>query len=1046
MMCSNYNSMDSLNLPIDPRLNSDKLQKIPFSSLSKKYPDFQRNPGSFFIPTNSYFYQKKTEFFKSAIKNSNLVNNDYFMNNDYSNSCSFWFNGNYTYNSLYERTPGVNEFLKYDTMIKPKPLGGLLSSDFVLNYTLDFFKYQNYPWALISTPPNVLDIGTKPQISNLNSSDINQYFLAKSLIESGIVSDTASSSLEKFIGTGFLGSIESDIYLDIPLNTPNNISRIVSGLNKFENADSPLRIGLRSSLNDTSVSLTPFYASFNSSSITGGKYNQADKLLEEISEIIAKSISGLNFLNYPEFKSILGLSNELDFLKMISRDSSLVSEFLSSSNNNTQLFRQKSARLIQNLHEYKSILKNIPMGAIFIEKFNSKDRDWEFQFQFGSASNKIPNIGFMPTDMENIAIQLSKLTSALLNSSLNNNASPSSSKRTSAQIVHGLKVMPQFQYMNQKSIPSASSPNSDIYMYLVSFMLSAYIPIYAYKFVMLKAYKISNSSNRTIFNKYAFLYASNIVVATLFILSAYASSHIYGYFIFSNPGVWTYLIPLLIWVLIVPSLSIFISIFFKSPQGALITSSVLIVISTLTQSYVLHEWESIGNNALMINPIFTINRIIYSINDSPYYSAQEIGVKNVNNSIFSDENIELKYLVGLIIFFLVASSINILAIFVFNPSQGFNRKLKQRFLRIFGNAKNKITPKKTMSDFSLGSVDIEPSNVFRGNILTPVRTEFKNGIASSNNKVSTNVGKYQMDEIQFGKTNVSENYQKRIEKIIQNALTAYDSNDSNDDIIMKDVEKYMQSDKGDENKFRIEKQDVSSAYLTRKEQLAIINEEYSKSECIILNSVLLKKSKLSLLNLKQEHYQNTTEKKYTLDNVSMIINKGSVFGMFSEFEGAESDAIASLLLSNPPDIIDSGSVNLFDQYSKTNSSPDRNTKYDSHNENGLIISSYNSLNPLTIENKGFSSPVYTVFEYIYEKLNRLKKLPRFEINQRSTASVKSIMDEFNIANLKNTKICDLSPGEQKAVGLSTAFIGNPDLVILKDPMVSLFLFIHLFKK
>ncbi|OMJ23584.1 hypothetical protein AYI70_g2175 [Smittium culicis] len=919
-------------------------------------------------------------------------------------------------------------------MIKPKPLGGLLSSDFVLNYTLDFFKYQNYPWALLSSPSNILNIGTKLQVSNLNSSDINQYFLAKSLIDSGIVSDTASSSLEKFIGTGFLGSIESDIYLDIPLNTPNNLSRIVSDFNKFESADSPHRIGLRSSLNDTSVSLTPFYARFNSSSNVGGDYNQADKLLEGISKIMAKSISGLNFLNYPEFKTILGLSNELDSLKKISRDSSLVSAFLSSSNNNTILFRQKSARLIQNLHEYKTILKNIPMGAMFIEKFNSKDRDWKFQFQFGSASNKIPNIGFMPTDMENIAIQLSKLTSALLYSSLNYNTSSSSSKRKSAQIVHGLKVMPQFQFMNQKSIPSASSPNSDIYIYLISFMLSAYIPLFAYKFVMLKAYKISNSSIRSIFNKYAFVCASNMVVAILFILSGYASSHIYGYFIFSNSGGWIYFIPLLIWTLVVPSLSMFISIFFKSPQGAFITSFVLVIISTLSQSCVLNEWESTGNNALMINPIFTINKILYSINDSPYRSAHEIGVKNANNSIFSDQNIELKYLVGLIIFFLVASIFNILAIFVFNPSQGFNRKLKKRTSEIFGNTKNKINPKKTMSDFSISSVDIESNKVFRGNILSPVRTEFKQVITSTKDKTSTNVGKYQIDEMQFSKTNIRENYQKRIEKIIQNVLTSYDSYDSNDDIIMKDVEKYMQSVKGDENEHRLQKQDASSEYLTRKEQLAIINEEYSKSECIILNSVLLKSSKLSLLNLKQEHYQIIKEKKYALDNVSMIINKGSVFGMFSEFEGPESDIIANLLLANPPDIIESGSVNLFDQYSKINSSPDKNAKYDSRDENGLIITSYSSLNPLTIENQGFSSPVYTVFEYIYEKLNRLKKLPRFEINQRSSASVKSIMDEFSITNLKNTKIRDLSPGEQKAVGLSTAFIGNPDLIILKDPM------------
>lgn len=51
--------------------------------------------------------------------------------------------------------------------------------------------------------------------------------------------------------------------------------------------------------------------------------------------------------------------------------------------------------------------------------------------------------------------------------------------------------------------------------------------------------------------------------------------------------------------------------------------------------------------------------------------------------------------------------------------------------------------------------------------------------------------------------------------------------------------------------------------------------------------------------------------------------------------------------------------------------------------------------------------------------------------------VKSLLDEFNLGELVNRKIGQLSSGEQMRLGIAKAFVNNPKLLLLDEPTASL---------
>ncbi|OLY78991.1 hypothetical protein AYI68_g6951 [Smittium mucronatum] len=337
-------------------------------------------------------------------------------------------------------------------MIKPKPLGGLFGYDFILNNTLNFLKFQTFPWALLSSSVDDQNLGTKRNISSLDSDDLGQYFIANALLSLGINNTEIRNVNSWFEGDGFLGNLPTEIYLDIPL-----IQTVAQSNSTLKNSlDEGITLpDFTATLNYTTASLAPFYIAMNTTADKAG-YEAADIIMESIQKSVLSELSKLSFLKSPEFSSI----------------QALYQTFLAYQTGNES--QPNSLELIQNLLEYKTILKKLPMGTAFVNQFNSTINQYKFTLQFGnSRGSGIPNIGLMPTAFENYAKQISGIGSSLLKST---------SGKSSSSIVHGLRIMPQFQF---EYIPGERT-DTWLSTLALPFILSASIPIFVKKFIELR--------------------------------------------------------------------------------------------------------------------------------------------------------------------------------------------------------------------------------------------------------------------------------------------------------------------------------------------------------------------------------------------------------------------------------------------------------------------------------------------------------------------------------------------------------------------------------
>ena len=163
------------------------------------------------------------------------------------------------------------------------------------------------------------------------------------------------------------------------------------------------------------------------------------------------------------------------------------------------------------------------------------------------------------------------------------------------------------------------------------------------------------------------------------------------------------------------------------------------------------------------------------------------------------------------------------------------------------------------------------------------------------------------------------------------------------------------------------------------------------------------------LNLKVNSISKIYRSKKVLNNVSFELNKGNILGLIGK-NGAGKSTVLKILSS----LIDFGGDVLINQKSikKMDAKSKKQVGYLSEN-----------------------NPLYMDF-YITEYLNfigNLNGLFKDSLQRRK----KVVIELCGLKNFENEKIKNLSKGYRQRVGIASAFIHDPDILILDEPTTGL---------
>lgn len=153
---------------------------------------------------------------------------------------------------------------------------------------------------------------------------------------------------------------------------------------------------------------------------------------------------------------------------------------------------------------------------------------------------------------------------------------------------------------------------------------------------------------------------------------------------------------------------------------------------------------------------------------------------------------------------------------------------------------------------------------------------------------------------------------------------------------------------------------------------------------------------------------NNVTKKYknidVLNNISMTIKKGQIYGLIGLNGAGKSTLIRAITGLLTPD---SGSIELFGEHESGKIEEGRRRI-------GAIIET-----PALYENK-------TVYDNMY--INRIQKgIPGEECVER-------LLDTVGLIDVKNKKVKALSLGSKQRLGIAMALLGEPEFVILDEPI------------
>lgn len=144
-----------------------------------------------------------------------------------------------------------------------------------------------------------------------------------------------------------------------------------------------------------------------------------------------------------------------------------------------------------------------------------------------------------------------------------------------------------------------------------------------------------------------------------------------------------------------------------------------------------------------------------------------------------------------------------------------------------------------------------------------------------------------------------------------------------------------------------------------------------------------------------------------LDKVNMSIKKGQIYGLIG-LNGAGKTTLIRVISGLA--LIDSGSIELFGESNTDKIQKERRRM-------GCLI----------------ETPALHYYKTVYENL----EIERLHKGIPGKESIEKVLSLVNLSNFKNKKIKDLSLGMKQRLGIAMALLGNPEFLVLDEPISGL---------